>query len=99
MKDHAAMEAIHQRLAGSSSHFAQSALAAFAAGDHDTFAISAGVSLEHVLKAFLAKRHPVLIVGSDFDALLLACGYEKDAKPRYRIRSIGAAESLTRVGQ
>lgn len=91
---------LSQQLAESSARLARSGLAALPSGDHTTFALSAGIALEHALKAVLAKRHPALIAAADFDSLLHACGDSADARiPRRRMKTITPTESLKRVGQ
>ncbi|MFE5239941.1 MULTISPECIES: hypothetical protein [unclassified Streptomyces] len=66
-----------EQLALSSGKWMATAFAAFADGpsSEDMAVHHAGVATEHLLKAFLAKIHPSLIVdGKDFNSMLYAAG-------------------------
>jgi hypothetical protein len=93
-------DSIDAQLKRSSSQFAQSALAALHDDDDMRFAVNAAIATEHAFKALLASRHPALVAAQDFDSLLHACRQAAGSRiPRYRMRTITARESLTRVGQ
>lgn len=95
-------ENLSTRLAGSSSAFAVSALAAMSDGKHSVFLLHAATALEHLAKAVLAARHPSLIAVAhkdNFESLLLLVGETKAAKPGAKIRTIGAQEALGRAGR
>lgn len=88
-----------KRLLGSSARFAQSALQGLPSGDTDTFALHAGIALEHLAKALLVTQHPVLVVAADdFDSLLHACGHSTMAQ-RATMRTITVTEAVKRAGR
>jgi hypothetical protein len=89
------------QLGESAPRFARDALAALSSGDNVGFALYAATSLEHLLKSFLASRHPALIVeAKNFDSLLHACGQDAIANtPRDKVKTISAAESLDRAAR
>jgi hypothetical protein len=60
-----------------------------------------GISVEHLLKAFLASKHPSLLVDArDFSSLLHAVGEgARAAVDEHLIKSIGALECFRRVAQ
>lgn len=75
--------------------FAHSALDAHANDDEEIFLLHAGVSIERLAKAVLAKRSPFLLMemkGND-DALFQIAGLEQATK----IRTIGAAQAIVRL--
>lgn len=75
--------------------FAHSAMDAHANGDEEVFLLHAGVSVERLAKAVLAKKNPFLLMemkGSD-DILFQFAGLEEPAK----IRTIGAAQAIKRL--
>ncbi|MET8511959.1 hypothetical protein [Streptomyces sp. NPDC005077] len=75
--------------------FAHSALDAHANDDEEVFLLHAGVSIERLAKAVLAKRSPFLLMemkGND-DALFQIAGLEQATK----IRTIGAAQAIVRL--
>jgi hypothetical protein len=90
-----------RQLAESAPRFAQEALAALSSGDDVGFALYAATSLEHLLKSYLAGKHPALIVDAkSLDSLLHACGQDTVAKtPRDRVKTISATEGLERVSR
>ncbi|MFE4647684.1 hypothetical protein [Streptomyces sp. NPDC056707] len=59
----------------------------------------AGVAAEHVLKAYLARLHPALIVeGKDFNSLLYATGHGAYASvPESQTKTIGLVDAYVRV--
>lgn len=91
---------LNAQLADSSAKFAQSALQA-QHDDHRVFLLHAATALEHLAKAVLAGRHPSLIVASnDFESLLHACGEPTAARrPRSKMRTINAADAISRAGR
>jgi hypothetical protein len=95
------MDDVAAQLAESAPRFARQALAALSDGDDVGFALYAATSLEHLMKSFLAGKHPALIADArNVDSLLHACGQFSAAKTkRDKVKTIGAAESLTRVGR
>jgi hypothetical protein len=75
--------------------FAHSAMDAHANDDEEVFLLHAGVSIERLAKAVLAKKSPFLLLemkGND-DALFQIAGLEQAKK----IRTIGAAQAITRL--
>ena len=95
------MDEVATQLAESAPRFAREALEALSDGDDVGFALFAATSLEHLLKSFLAGRHPALIIDArSFDSLLHACGEDAAANtPRDTVKTIGAVESLHRVSR
>jgi len=90
------------RLARSSGEFARSALGAMAEGRHSVFLLHAATALEHLAKAVLAARHPSLIAtasSNNFESLLHLVGEGQHAKPKSRIRTIGAQEAIERAAR
>lgn len=87
-----------KRLSGSSARFAQSALQGLPSGDTDTFALHAGIALEHLAKALLVTQHPVLVAADDFDSLLHASGHSTMAH-RATMRTITVTEAVRRAGR
>src|SRR5947209_3523271 len=94
--DTRAMEDVATQLGESAPRFARDALAALSNGDDVGFALYAATSLEHLLKSFLASKHPALIVeAKNLDSLLHACGQDAVANtPRDKVKTISAGESL-----
>ncbi|MEU4496933.1 hypothetical protein AB0F96_26690 [Streptomyces sp. NPDC023998] len=75
--------------------FAHSAMDAHANDDEEVFLLHAGVSVERLAKAVLAKKSPFLLMemkGND-DALFQFAGLEQAT----RIRTIGAAQAIKRL--
>jgi hypothetical protein len=75
--------------------FARSAMDSHANHDEEVFLLHAGVSIERLAKAVLAKRSPFFLMemkGSD-DALFQFAGLEQATK----IRTIGAAQAIKRL--
>ncbi|WP_413757215.1 hypothetical protein [Streptomyces sp. MMBL 11-3] len=75
--------------------FAHSAMDAHANNDEEVFLLHAGVSVERLAKAVLAKKNPFLLMemkGND-DALFQFAGLEHATK----VRTIGAATALRRL--
>lgn len=93
------MKDVAHHLAESAPRFARDALAAHSTGDEVRFALYAATSLEHLLKGYLARKHPALIVDvKSFDSLLHACDVDVDKRaPRDKIKTITAELSLDRV--
>jgi len=87
-----------KRLSDSSARFAQSALQGLPSGDTDTFALHAGIALEHLAKAMLATQHPVLVAADDFDSLLHASGHSTMAQ-RATMRTITVTAAVRRAGR
>jgi hypothetical protein len=88
-------------LVASSRHWMHLSLEAFAQ-DEDPHGIAVhhcGVAVEHLLKAYLTSKNPVLVVeGHDFESLLHACGLaEHAAKPVTQIKTIGLKETFERA--
>src|SRR5688500_7711771 len=89
-----------EALLDSSRRFACSALQAFLEGDYEVFLLHGATGLEHLAKSRLARVHPSLIAGGDFDSALHACGLAALArKPRSRMRTISLKDALKRCGQ
>lgn len=90
-----------ERLKTSSMRWMAAALAAFTKGpEHYDFAVHhAGISAEHLLKAYLASLHPALIVeAKDFNSLLYATGQAAHASvPPSQMKTIGLVEAHARV--
>ncbi len=93
------MDKVANQLAASAPRFARDALEALSAGDAVGFALHAATSLEHLLKSYLARKHPALIVDArSVDSLLHACDQAQATKsPRDQVRTITAKESLARA--
>ncbi|MFE4991437.1 hypothetical protein ACFRH4_08805 [Streptomyces mirabilis] len=75
--------------------FAHSALDAHANNDEEVFLLHAGVSIERLAKAVLAKKSPFFLMemkGND-DALFQIAGLEQATK----IRTIGATQAIVRL--
>jgi hypothetical protein len=94
-------EEVASQLVESALRFARDSLASLSGGDAVGFALYAATSLEHLLKGYLTRRHPALIVdGKNFDSLLHACGQEGTARtPRNQLKTISAGESLGRAAR
>jgi hypothetical protein len=77
--------------------FTDLAMAARAMPDHELFALQAGVAIERLAKANLARRAPVLLLEmrSGVEMLFHLTGV-KDAR---KVRTIGIAEAITRLRQ
>ncbi|WP_439082070.1 hypothetical protein [Streptomyces sp. WL006] len=90
-----------QRLWYSSAKWMKAAFAAFSSGPmmEDMAVHHAGVSAEHLLKAYLASLHPSLVVeASHFDSMLWATGHGAYAGvPATQTRTIGLVEAHKRV--
>jgi hypothetical protein len=95
------VEDVANQLGASAPRFGRDSLAALSKGDGVGFALYAATSLEHLLKSFLAGKHPALIVDArNLDSLLHACGQDAVAKTkRDEVKTISATESLTRVAR
>jgi hypothetical protein len=90
-----------KRLQESSRKHVIRSLDAWAEGERDIAVLHCGISVEHLLKAFLASKHPSLLVDPrDFSSLLYAVG-EGDRAPvgEHLTKSIGASECFRRVAQ
>ncbi|MET9954527.1 hypothetical protein ABZ173_33780 [Streptomyces rochei] len=88
------------KLARSSSRWMQLALTTLGRGENGDIAVHhAAVASEHLLKAYLASIHPVLITeGKDFTSLLHAVGRGSQAPaPITAFRSIGLPDAYGRV--
>lgn len=83
------------------SRFSRMAVRDYLARDWTAFFVHAGTGLEQLAKAYLASIDPSLVAdGRSFDSLLHACGKGVHARtPREAMRTIGAADALTRCGQ
>lgn len=81
--------------------FAQSAMKARGAESDDVALLHAATALEHLSKAFLSKRHPILIrEGSTIDLLMHAAGHSEIAQKQLpQMRSISASKALERCGR
>jgi hypothetical protein len=88
-------------LDGRDPRFSRMALRDYLATDWTMFFVHSGTGLEQLAKAYLASFHPSLIAdGKSFDSLLHACGRGGHARtPREAMRTIGAAEAISRCGQ
>ncbi|MER7807861.1 hypothetical protein [Streptomyces sp900116325] len=90
-----------EHLAASSRKWMEAALAAFTNGStsEDLAVHHAGVATEHLLKAFLARIHPSLIVeGRDFPSLLYAAGEGGLLQVREsRVKTIQLGEAYDRA--
>lgn len=63
-------------------------------------ALTLGVMLEHLAKAYLVGQHPAYIIdGKSFDNLLAVCGHAKHIKNGHRVRTITLEQALLRFGQ
>jgi hypothetical protein len=79
------------------STFAQSAIVAIGRDQVSVFLLHAATALEQLAKAFLASKHPSLLIDRDFDALLHAVGLPQAAKrPPSRMRTINMETALQR---
>ena len=69
--------------------------------ERDIAVLHCGISVEHLLKAFLASKHPSLLVDAkDFSSLLYAIGEgERTSIDEHQTKSIGASECFKRVAQ
>jgi hypothetical protein len=69
--------------------------------ERDIAVLHCGISVEHLLKAFLASKHPSLLVDvRDFSSLLYAVGEgERATVDEHLTKSIGASECFRRVAQ
>ncbi|MGW2083313.1 hypothetical protein ACWCOW_41800 [Streptomyces sp. NPDC001939] len=88
------------KLARSSSRWMQLALTTLGRGDDGDIAVHhAAVAIEHLLKAYLANQHPVLIAESrDFPSLLHALGLGRQSPaPFTAFRSISLPDAYSRV--
>jgi hypothetical protein len=80
--------------------FAHSALDAYHTGDHQRVAVDAGTALEHLTKACLAGRSPVLLTElrpgqNNWASLVLLCGYS-EGRPK-QLRTVGLREARERA--
>jgi hypothetical protein len=93
------MDDVAEQLAESAPRFARDSLAALSSNDDVGFALYAATSLEHLLKCYLARKHPALIVeAKNLDSLLHACGQDAVARTtRDKVKTISATESLERA--
>lgn len=85
----------------SSSMHMKRSIDAYFSGEVDMTVLHAGIAVEHLLKAFLASKHPSLLVdGRDFGSLLHAVAESAlAATDAYHTKSIGASECYKRVSQ
>jgi hypothetical protein len=76
-------------------------LDAWTEDERDIAVLHCGISVEHLLKAFLASKHPSLLVDArDFSSLLYAVGEGEHATVgEHLAKSIGASECFKRVAQ
>jgi hypothetical protein len=84
----------------SAREFAQSAVDAHSAKQYRRLAIDAAAALEHLAKACLAKRSPVLLTElrreESFQSMLLLLGLSERI-PARRLRTVGLRDALARV--
>ncbi|MFE6425800.1 MULTISPECIES: hypothetical protein [Streptomyces] len=75
------------------------AMSAWCTNDNDMAVLHGGIGTEHLLKAFLAARHPSLLVdGRDFNSLLHATGQSTyAASPETKVKTIGALDAFKRA--
>src|ERR1017187_1064732 len=76
-------------------------LDAWCEDERDMAVLHCGIAVEHLMKAFLASKHPSLLVdGRDFSSLLHAVGEGTHATAdEHHTKSIGALECFRRVAQ
>lgn len=88
-----------QKLQESSRKHIIRALNAWCEDERDMAVLHCGISVEHLLKAYLASKHPSLLVDArDFSALLHAVGEgARAAVSEHLTKSIGALECFRRV--
>jgi hypothetical protein len=82
----------------SAAKFARSALDAHNRGDHQRVALEAGISLEHLTKACLAKRSPALLVElrpGNWGSLTALCGLSQPGLKH--LRTVGLRDACERV--
>lgn len=93
-------ERLPEQLYESARRFGASAVQAFTDSEPEVFLLHAATSLEHLMKAVLATRHPSLIAGQDFDSLLHTVGLPQHARrPPQVMRTIGMREAIERCMQ
>lgn len=75
------------------------AMSAWCTSDNDMAVLHGGIGTEHLLKAFLAARHPSLLVdGRDFNSLLHATGQSAYAAyPETKVKTVGALDAFRRA--
>lgn len=86
-------------LIGSASKYAQSTIDAYGVPENDRVFFMAGVSLEHLLKACLARRHPALILDlkqKDSWSSLYSILVNQQSHSK-KMRTISLSEALDRV--
>lgn len=90
-----------KRLQESSRKHMLRSLDAWSEDERDMAVLHCGISVEHLLKAFLASKHPSLLVDArDFSSLLHAVGEgARAAVDEHLTKSIGALECFRRVAQ
>jgi hypothetical protein len=90
-----------ERLQESSRKHMLRSLDAWCEDERDMAVLHCGISVEHLLKAFLASKHPSLLIDvRDFNSLLHAIGEGTHATAdEYHSKSIGAVECFRRVAQ
>jgi hypothetical protein len=90
-----------KRLQESSRKHMLRSLDAWSEDERDMAVLHCGIAVEHLLKAFLASKHPSLLVDArDFGSLLHAIGEgERAAAEEHQTKSIGASECFKRVAQ
>lgn len=93
---------LHERLAGSSTYFARSAVGAYSSESWELFYLHMATAIEQLVKAVLARAHPSLIADSraNFDSLLHLCGLGDRARvPDFvaAVRTVSAMEAMQRV--
>jgi hypothetical protein len=83
--------------------FALSALEAHHVGNHRRVPLDAGTALEHLAKACLAQRSPVLLAelkgDSGINSVIGLLHIEGAAVPPAKIRTVGLSEALTRASR
>lgn len=85
-------------LAASAKRFAASAIEAYGSTEAGRVALDAGIALEHLAKACLARRSPVLLTElkpGNWHSMLMLMSIP-EAKPKH-LRTIGAREAIDRV--
>lgn len=88
----------HEDLFASAQRYARAALTEYYTGDRARTPLEAGTSLEHLVKACLAKRSPTLLVdlkNGDWPSLQLLAGVP--GATAARLRTIGMRVALTRA--
>ena len=89
-----------EALIASAIRFSKTALDAYHVSDHQRVAVDAGTALEHLAKACLASRSPVLLVElksgqNRWPSLALLAGFP--VRGPNQLRTVGLRDALTRV--